>query len=147
MFLDSELQSGYCVGCGGDNSENAWAPSGTKLPITADFKGNLVARYRFNLGSFDAHVQGSVSHEGKRNSDLRVSDNLVKGEIPSNTFMDVSAGIRSDRYAVELYVSNLTDEDAALYYTSQCATGTCGSQNYGVRARPRTVGIRWSQEF
>ncbi len=147
MFLDSELQSGYCVGCGGDNSENAWAPTGTKLPITADFKGNLVARYRFNLGGFDAHVQGAVSHEGKRNSDLRVSDNLVKGEIPSNTFMDVSAGIRSDRYAVELYVSNLTDEDAALYYTSQCATGTCGTQNYGVRARPRTVGIRWSQEF
>jgi outer membrane receptor protein involved in Fe transport len=147
MFLDSELQSGYCVGCGGDNPENAWAPTGTKLPITADFKGNLVARYQFNLGGFDAHVQGAVSHEGKRNSDLRVSDNLVKGEIPSNTFMDVAAGIRSDRYAVELYVSNLTDEDAALYYTSQCATGTCGSQNYGVRARPRTVGIRWSQEF
>ena len=29
----------------------------------------------------------------------------------------------------------------------ECATGTCGTQNYGVRARPRTVGIRWSQEF
>jgi iron complex outermembrane receptor protein len=92
-------------------------------------------------------VQGAVSHEGSRNSDLRVRDNQVKGEIPSNTFMDLSAGIRNDQYAVELYVSNLTDEDAALYYTSQCATGTCGSQNYGVRARPRTIGIRWSQEF
>ena len=147
MFLDTELQSAYCAGCGGDNPEAAWAPTGTKLPIAADFKGNLVARYSFNLAGFDAHVQGAVSHEGSRNSDLRVSDNLVKGEIPSNTFMDVSAGIRNDRYAVELYVSNLTDEDAALYYTSQCATGTCGSQNYGVRARPRTVGIRWSQEF
>ena len=55
--------------------------------------------------------------------------------------MDVSAGIRGDRYAVELYVSNLTDEDAALYYTSQCATGTCGAQNYGVRARPRSHTI------
>jgi outer membrane receptor protein involved in Fe transport len=147
MFLDSELQSAYCAGCGGDNPEDAWAPTGTKLPISADFKGNLVARYSFNMGGFDAHVQGAVSHEGKRNSDLRVSDNLVKGEIPSNTFMDLAAGIRNDQYAVELYVSNLTDEDAALYYTSQCATSTCGTQNYGVRARPRTVGIRWSQEF
>jgi iron complex outermembrane receptor protein len=145
MFLDSELQSEYCGGCESDGS--AWAPTGTKLPIAADFKGNLVARYSFNLGGFDAHVQGAVSHEGSRNSDLRVRHNEIKGEMPSNTFMDVSAGIRNDRYAVELYVSNLTDEDAPLYYTSACATGTCGSQNYGVRARPRTIGIRWSQEF
>jgi outer membrane receptor protein involved in Fe transport len=145
MFLDSELKDAYCAGCESDGG--AWAPAGTQLPIAAEFKGNLVARYSFNLAGFDAHLQGAISHEGKRNSDLRVKDNLVKGEIPANTFMDVTAGIRNDQYAVELYVSNLTDEDAALYYTSQCATGTCGSQNYGVRARPRTIGIRWSQEF
>jgi len=145
MFLDSELKDAYCAGCESDGG--AWAPAGTQLPIAAEFKGNLVARYSFNLAGFDAHLQGAISHEGKRNSDLRVADNLVKGEIPANTFMDVAAGIRNDQYAVELYVSNLTDEDAALYYTSQCATGTCGTQNYGVRARPRTIGIRWSQEF
>jgi len=145
MFLDSELKDAYCAGCESDGG--AWAPAGTQLPIAAEFKGNLVARYSFNLAGFDAHLQGSISHEGKRNSDLRVADNLVKGEIPANTFMDVTAGIRNDQYAVELYVSNLTDEDAALYYTSQCATGTCGTQNYGVLARPRTIGIRWSQEF
>jgi outer membrane receptor protein involved in Fe transport len=145
MFLDSELKDAYCAGCESDGG--AWAPAGTQLPIAAEFKGNLVARYSFNLAGFDAHLQGAISHEGKRNSDLRVSDNLVKGEIPANTFMDVTAGVRNDQYAVELYVSNLTDEDAALYYTSQCATGTCGTQNYGVRARPRTIGIRWSQEF
>ena len=145
MFLDSELKDAYCAGCESDGG--AWAPAGTQLPIAAEFKGNLVARYSFNLAGFDAHLQGAISHEGKRNSDLRVKDNLVKGEIPANTFMDVTAGIRNDQYAVELYVSNLTDEDAALYYTSQCATGTCGTQNYGVRARPRTIGIRWSQEF
>jgi outer membrane receptor protein involved in Fe transport len=145
MFLDSELKDAYCAGCESDGG--AWAPAGTQLPIAAEFKGNLVARYSFNLAGFDAHLQGAISHEGKRNSDLRVADNLVKGEIPANTFMDITAGIRNDQYAVELYVSNLTDEDAALYYTSQCATGTCGTQNYGVRARPRTIGIRWSQEF
>ena len=145
MFLDSELKDAYCAGCESDGG--AWAPAGTQLPIAAEFKGNLVARYSFNLAGFDAHLQGAISHEGKRNSDLRVKDNLVKGEIPANTFMDVTAGIRNDQYAVELYVSNLTDEDAALYYTSQCATGTCGTQNYGVLARPRTIGIRWSQEF
>ena len=144
-YLDSELQDPYCDECESDGS--AWAPAGAPLPLAADFKGNVVARYSFDWAGFDAHMQGSLAYEGERNSDLRLRDNAIKGTIPSNTFMDVSAGLRNDSYAVELYVSNLTNEDAPLYYTSQCATGTCGTQNYGVLARPRTIGIRFSQEF
>jgi outer membrane receptor protein involved in Fe transport len=143
--LDSELQDDYCPGCESDGSP--WAPSGTELPISSDFKGNLVARYLFNLGSFDAHVQGSVAYEAERNSDLRVTWNEIKGELPETTFVDLSAGIRNDLFALELFVSNATDEDAPLYMVSQCATSTCGAQNYGARARPRTWGLRWSQEF
>ncbi|MDA0892378.1 MAG: TonB-dependent receptor [Proteobacteria bacterium] len=144
-YLDSELQSPYCDLCESDGG--AWAPAGTSLPLAAEFKGNMVARYSFEWAGFDAHMQGSVAYEGERNSDLRLRDNVIKGTIPSNTFMDISAGLRNDSYAVEVYVSNLTDEDAPLYYTSQCATGTCGSQNYGVLARPRTIGLRFSQSF
>ena len=143
--LDSELKDPYCDGCESDGG--AWAPAGASLPLAADFKGNVVARYSFEWAGFDAHMQGSLAYEGERNSDLRLRDNAIKGTIPSNTFMDISAGLRNDSYAVELYVSNLTNEDAPLYYTSQCATGTCGSQNYGVLARPRTIGLRFSQEF
>jgi len=143
--LDSELKDPYCDGCESDGG--AWAPAGASLPLAADFKGNVVARYSFDWAGFDAHMQGSLAYEGERNSDLRLRDNAIKGTIPSNMFMDISAGLRNDTYAVELYVSNLTNEDAPLYYTSQCATGTCGSQNYGVLARPRTIGLRFSQEF
>jgi len=143
--LDSELKDPYCDGC--ESAGGAWAPAGASLPLAADFKGNVVARYSFEWAGFDAHMQGSLAYEGERNSDLRLRDNAIKGTIPSNTFMDVSAGLRNDSYAVELYVSNLTNEDAPLYYTSQCATGTCGSQNYGVLARPRTIGLRFSQKF
>lgn len=144
-YLDSELQSPYCDGCEADGG--AWAPTGASLPLAADFKGNVVARYSFDLAGFNAHMQGSFAYEGSRNSDLRLRDNQIKGTIPSNTFVDISAGLRNDSYAVEVYVSNLTDEDAPLYYTSQCATGTCGSQNYGVLPRPRTIGLRFSQDF
>ena len=145
MYVDTELQDEYCPDC--DGPGNPWAPDGTKVPVTADFKGNLIARYMFDLGSFDAHVQGAVSYEGERSSSLNVSDNDIRGDVPENTFLDLAAGIQNDKYAVELYVKNATDEDAPLFLTSQCATGTCGSQNYGVRSRPRTYGIRFSQEF
>ena len=77
-FLDIELQDDYCAGCESDGS--AWAPAGTELPISADFKGNLVARYDFSLAGFDAHMQGALAHEGKRNWDLRVTANQVRGE-------------------------------------------------------------------
>jgi outer membrane receptor protein involved in Fe transport len=144
-YLDSELQDDYCPGCEADGSP--WAPDGTELPISADFKGNLVARYHFDLASFDAHVQGAVAYEGERNSDLRVSWNEIKGELPESTIVDLSAGIRNEMFAVELFVKNATDEDASAYLVSQCATSTCGAQNYGVRPRPRTFGVRFSQDF
>ena len=144
-WIDTELQDDYCPGCESDGSP--WAPSGTELPVTADFKGNVLARYNFGLGSFDAHVQGSVVYEGERTSDLRVSFNETRGDVPESTLVNLTAGIQNDLFAVEVYVKNATDEDAAQYLTSQCSTSTCGAQNYGVRLRPRTYGIRWSQDF
>lgn len=144
-YYDTELQDEYCPGCNEDGSP--WAPPGTELPITADFKGNLVARYEFPLAGFDSHMQGALTYEGSRTSDLNVADAAVKGEMPSNTFLDLSFGIRKERWGIDLFVKNATDEDAPLYLISQCATGTCGDQIYGLRARPRTYGLRFTQDF
>ena len=140
-IIDSELVDDY----GGNGV--VLAPAGTALPLTAEFKGNIVARYTFSLGDYEAFVQGSAAYEGDRSSELNVSDNAITGDIPESTLVDLSAGIRNDTYSVDLFVKNATDEDAAQYYTSQCATGTCGAQTYGVRLRPRTFGVRFSQEF
>ncbi|MEX2150036.1 MAG: TonB-dependent receptor [Steroidobacteraceae bacterium] len=144
-YYDTELQDEYCPGCNDDGSP--WAPAGTELPITADFKGNLVARYEMPMGAFESHFQGALTYEGGRTSDLNVADAAVRGDMPSNTFLDLSFGVRKDTYAIELFLKNATDEDAPLYLISQCATGTCGSQIYGLRARPRTIGIKFTQEF
>ncbi len=144
-FYDTELKDDYCPGCNADGS--AWAPAGTSLPITADFKGNVIGRYSFNVGSFDAHWQAAVSHEGERGSSLNQADNAIRGNVPDNTFVDLSAGIAKDSYEIELFIKNATDEDAPMFLTSQCAVGTCGSQIYGVRARPRTIGLKFSQNF
>jgi outer membrane receptor protein involved in Fe transport len=88
-----------------------------------------------------------VAYEGERDSALKSRDAAIIGEIPSNTFVDLSAGIANESFAVTFFVKNATDEDAPLNITAQCTPGTCGTQLYHVRARPRTVGIRFSQEF
>ena len=144
-LLESELQDDYCVACNSDGT--SWAPAGVSLPVTADFKGNAVARYGFDWRDWEAHLQGTIAYEGERGSSLHQGDNEIRGNVPSNTLVDLSAGIRNEEYAFEFFIKNATDEDAPLYLTSQCATGTCGTQNYGVRARPRTFGVKFTKDF
>jgi hypothetical protein len=48
---------------------------------------------------------------------------------------------------LEFFVQNLSNEDAALYKTSQCAESVCGVQPYGVRPQPRTFGLKFTQKF
>ena len=98
------------------------APEGTQLPITPDFKGNLIARYDFPVGEFEAHLQGALTYEGSRPSELVPAENEVKnGDIPSSTVLDLSAGIGRNSWLLELFVKNATDEDAPLYIGQECA--------------------------
>ena len=144
-YYDSELKDDYCPGCNSDGSP--WAPKGTALPVTPDFKGNLVGRYTFPLGSFEANLQGALAYSGSRAGDLNVADNKITGDIPSSTIVDLSAGLQRDSYSIELFIQNALNEDVPLGITAQCATSFCGYQPYGVRVRPTMVGIKFSQEF
>jgi outer membrane receptor protein involved in Fe transport len=146
-YYDSELKDDYCDLDAVGNCTNVNAPAGTALPVTPDFKGNLVARYSFPLGGFDAYMQGAYVFQTSRASILEVAANDIYGDIPSSNFLDLAFGVENDKYAIELYLANATDEDAPIYVTSQCTPGVCGGQTYGVQNRPRTVGIRFSQEF
>jgi outer membrane receptor protein involved in Fe transport len=141
-FYDSELKNDYKNTDGSIN-----APKGTTLPITPKFKGNLIARYGFELGSFEAHVQGAVTHAGKSRARLRLADYAVIGDSEANTMVDLSAGLSKDNYSVELFVQNAGNEDAVLYKTSQCADSVCGVQPYGIRPQPRTIGLKFTQKF
>lgn len=146
-FYDSELKDDYVNFDAAGNVVSVNAPKGTSLPITPKFKGNIVARYGFMLGGFDAHVQGSVAHAGKAASRLALDANEIIGDIEANTTADLSAGISKDNYSLELFVQNVGNEDAALYKTSQCAESVCGVQPYGVRLQPRTIGLKFTQKF
>jgi iron complex outermembrane receptor protein len=137
-YYDSELQEEYDGGA---------APKGAPLPLTPDFKGNLVARYEFPLGSFDANMQGAVMYETSRPSNLDTDDNEILGDIPSRTVFDLSGGIGKDSWALELFISNVTNEDAPIGISTQCTTSVCGVQSYGIRTVPRTIGLKFSQEF
>jgi outer membrane receptor protein involved in Fe transport len=144
-YYDSELKDDYCVGCNDDGSP--WAPAGTPLPVTPDFKANLIARYTYPLGGYDGYVQGAYGYQASRPSIINVTDNELYGDIPSSNFLDLAFGAGNEKYTIELFVSNVTNEDAPIYVASECTPQVCGVLPYGVQPRPRTIGIRFSQDF
>ncbi|PNS09685.1 TonB-dependent receptor [Solilutibacter silvestris] len=129
------------------------APKGAALPFAPKFKGNLVARYAFNLASYNAYVQGVVAHVGERRSDLRTFENGIKGNMAAYTTFDLSTGFGTDKWNVELYASNLTDSRGITKRGLECLEAVCGANPtvagsvYSTPIRPRTVGIRYRRDF
>jgi outer membrane receptor protein involved in Fe transport len=141
----------------GDGRTNALlAPAGTQLPVTAKFKGNAIARYEFPLGSWDAHIQGSLSHVGERRSDLRTFENGIKGFFPAYTTADFSIGAKSNGYRVELFATNLFNSNGVINAGVQCLETTCGDPDgisstggvfYDFVIRPRVIGLKVGADF
>jgi outer membrane receptor protein involved in Fe transport len=157
---DSKLTANYCSGLVNGvpvtDCLDPAAPTGTKLPATPRFKGDLTARYNFDIGSLEAYVQGAAVHVGKRSSDLRIAESQILGDLPSYTLFDLSAGIKKNSWSLDFYVKNLFNQTAEVWRFTQCAEAACGAdifpdhpggQVYTVPSQPRTFGVRFSQEF
>ncbi|MEO6065622.1 MAG: TonB-dependent receptor [Lysobacterales bacterium] len=151
-FFDAELTENYCGIT--DDAGNPitvcdvpQAPAGTRLPVTAEFKGNLTGRYSFDLGNFEAYWQGSIFYEGDRTSDLRLIEREILGDLDAYTMVDLSFGLKRDNWALDFFLRNAFDERAELTKFTQCAEAVCGDQTYTLAAQPRTFGVRFSQQF
>jgi len=153
-FYDAELTENYCGEVDADGSPvtdcdvaDLQAPKGTRLPVTADYKGNLTARYTFDIADYEAYWQSSVVHEGRRTSDLRILERNILGDLPSYSLVDFALGVRKNNWSVDFYIKNLLDENAQYSRTVQCPETVCAAQVYSVAGQPRTFGIKFSQNF
>ncbi len=165
-YNDATIRRDFCVIANpdfdctydpGDGRENGLlAPSGSRLPVTAKFKGNAVARYEFPLGDWDAHFQGALAHVGKRRSDLRTFENSLKGFFDAYTTVDLSLGVKQDNLRFELFATNLFDERGVINSGVQCLETTCGDPDgisntggvfYDYVIKPRIVGIKAGIDF
>lgn len=132
------------------------APAGQRLPVTAKFKGNTIARYEFPVSDMEAHVQGSVNYEGGRFSDLRTVQRSILGNFKGYTTVDISVGIERNNWSVEAFATNLFDSNGVINRSVQCNENICGDPG-GVTAsggkfysnviRPRLIGIKVGTKF
>ena len=83
---------------------------GKQLPYTPRFKGNLTARYTFEVGPWAAHLQGSVIYQSRNDVALRNADAQVLGSIPAYATADFSLGAERGNTSVELFIKNAFDQ-------------------------------------
>jgi len=163
-IYDAKLTKNYCgfTDANGNpvsDCPTPEAPAGTRLPVTADFKGNLTARYNFDIGQNEFYWQASLVHEGDRTSDLRLVERDILGDLDAYSTLDLSFGFKRNNWAMDFYLKNAFDERAELSKFVQCPETICGNlphapvpgyedgQVYTVTNQPRSFGIRFSQKF
>jgi len=141
-YTDAELNEDYVP----NPANPPEALKGTALPVTPKFKANLTARYEWDIGDMQAHVQGSLVHTGSAYPDLKALDRSVTGKVPTATTFDFTLGVDRDSWRVEMFAKNLFDEKGQLDRFVQCAPATC-TRVYTIPIRPRIIGLRVGQTF
>ena len=104
------------------------------------------------MAGLDAHVQGSVVHNGNSISALLPTEADALGEQESYSIVDFSFGVQRDKWSAEMFVTNAFDERVSLYRYSECDVTICSNPDfggivYGIANRPRTIGLKFSQKF
>ena len=133
------------------------APSGTRLPITPQFKINGVARYETPLTeTLKGHIQGVVVHAASAASDIRTlsfapgtgaayDPATSLGRLAAYTTFDFAVGLNWPFLSAEVVIENAFDKRAQLSRYEEC--GSCFQRPYVVANLPRTIGLRLGHSF
>ncbi len=129
--------------------------SGNQILRTSQWQGNAGARYHALLrGDTEWYVRGDVSYRGKQ-----FADAANQAIIPDATNVNASIGLSNDRWTLELWGRNLTNEDAPsgafrdVYFGNTLTNGTnTGGTFFPWRysvSHPRlmTYGLTWRMQF
>ncbi len=131
----------------GDETGNPEAADGTPLPVVPKFKGTLTARYEHPIGSMTGHLQGSISGQTTSPSNLLALDQAIIGDQEGFVLVDFSAGLKGESWHLVAFVNNAFDERPDLFSFVVCPIGVCGAGRLQGTAQPRTIGLRFGQDF
>jgi len=111
---------------------------GDRLPGSPKYNAALGLEYDFHWQGFPGWARGDLSWVGDYYSTLQADPPKLGDYLE----VDLSTGMQFDRWSLELYVHNLTDEDALTWANPIWAPYPRGSV-----LRPRTIGARLAYTF
>ena len=118
------------------------ANAGNRLANMPELSYYMSLDKDFTFNSKPAYLIFDYSYTGERNTSYE--NGAI--ELPSYAISNIRAGVDNENTSVELYITNLTDEDAYLSrYDDFSAVGSSGYSGFGVRrtgSKPRVIGIR-----
>lgn len=163
--LDLNLGLAYIDG----KYDDAKIESFTQFPTYApdgDVSGNQILRqseWQWNVGAgYSAATSGNTSWFVRTDASYRgeqFADSSNQAIVPESLLVNASVGLRGDRWSLELWGRNLTDEDAPtgafrdVYFTNTLPNGTsAGGTFFPLRytiSHPRltTYGLTWRMKF
>ena len=118
-------------------------PTGTQLPIVPDLKAHVNVTYSFPTIWMNAepYVMGRFTHTGESVNSLAgiESSPFLSPVVNQDDWqtLDLQFGLEGENWAVSLFVDNLTDEKAQLFFNNRFA-----QQRLSVN-QPRTFGINF----
>jgi outer membrane receptor protein involved in Fe transport len=120
------------------NYASPFGSVGDSLALSPLFKGNLRARYEFEVGDYLPFFQIGVEHSSHTHSATGVYNNFIQAPV---TMGDLSMGVAKDAWSIQAYCDNFTNTKGVQFISnSQWVKG------YTV-ARPLTAGAKISYEF
>ncbi len=150
-YIDAKLTTGFCSIGANKNPDcvngTIAAPSGTRLPIQPQFKGNATARYKFNIGGAKAYVQGSVNHQSGTRSYLTTNEANLLGSTSGFTTVDFSLGANMGRWTWEAFLLNAFDQRGILSLNSDCVPTICGGFARSYPTKPQQFGLKLGTKF
>lgn len=126
---------------------NPSSPSGSRLPVTAKFKGIATARYHWQFDPFRMFAQAALVHQGSTTSIIGTSQEKVLGPTPAFTTVDLSVGAAKDTWSLELFLNNAFDERGQVGRSGQCGANYCYANERIYPVKPQLVGIRFGNKF
>ncbi|GGE50391.1 TonB-dependent receptor [Marinicauda pacifica] len=112
---------------------------GDPLAFAPEFQANLRARYEWQLeNGVTAHVMPQLVYSTDSESDvIRINRATVEGY----TTLALGAGLTGDRWSVELFGENLTNEVAMT------SNNFVFDRERATVMRPRTIGVRFGVQY
>ena len=118
-------------------------PTGTQLPIVPDLKAHVNVTYSFPTVWMNAepYIMGRFTYTGESVNSLAgiESSPFLSPVVNQDDWqtLDLQFGLESENWAVSLFVDNITDEKAQLFFNNRFA-----QQRLSVN-QPRTFGINF----
>ena len=115
-YVDAETTADFILPSG-----SLSVPTGTALPNVPEFKANVSTRFEFDLGNLNAYGQLTYQYTGStfnqivagNPTDLSFWNERQKQDSYQN--LNIRAGIDQDKWGVDVYINNATNEVAQLF--------------------------------